>query len=239
MVDEALVMIVAVALAFLVLPLFSGAMVQWLRPDARWMRLLLSFSGAFLLAVVFLHMLPELYEEVGHDIGLWILGGFLLQVVLEFFSHGIEHGHMHATPGKALPFITLASLCLHSFAEGMPFADPAVAGNVPFLAGVLLHKMPMAVALATVLQRSQMGSGRTWMLLVVFALAAPVGIMAGHLVDEGVEGHFLDHMLALAIGMLLHISTTIIFESAPEHRFNAQRFAAVLLGAALGALTMH
>ncbi|MFN6114821.1 MAG: ZIP family metal transporter [Flavobacteriales bacterium] len=232
-------MMFAVALAFMVVPLLSGAMVQWLRPDARWMRLLLSFSGAFLLAVVFLHMLPELYEEVGHGIGLWILGGFLLQVVLEFFSHGIEHGHMHATPGKALPFITLASLCLHSFAEGMPFADAEVAGNMPFLAGVLLHKMPMAVALATVLQRSDSGGGRTWTLLVVFALAAPMGILAGHLVDSGDGGHFLDRMLALAIGMLLHISTTIIFESAPEHRFNAQRFAAVLVGAALGAVTMH
>jgi zinc and cadmium transporter len=239
MADQALVMMFAVALAFMLVPLLSGAMVQWLRPDARLMRLLLSFSGAFLLAVVFLHMLPELYEEVGHGIGLWILGGFLLQVVLEFFSHGIEHGHMHATPGKALPFITLASLCLHSFAEGMPFADAEVAGNMPFLAGVLLHKMPMAVALATVLQRSNAGVGHTWTLLVVFALAAPLGIMAGHLVDSGAEGHFLDRMLALAIGMLLHISTTIIFESAPEHRFNAQRFAAVLVGAALGAVTMH
>jgi hypothetical protein len=39
--------------------------------------------------------------------------------------------------------------------------------------------------------------------------------------------------------MLLHISTTIIFESAPEHRFNAQRFAAVIMGTLLGALTMH
>jgi hypothetical protein len=66
-----------------------------------------------------------------------------------------------------------------------------------------------------------------------------MGILAGHLVYSGDGGHFLDRMLALAIGMLLHISTTIIFESAPEHRFNAQRFAAVLVGAALGAVTMH
>lgn len=229
-----------VAIAFFAVPLVAGALVRWMRPDARWLRLLLSFSGAFLLAVVFLHMLPELYEGSGASIGAWVLGGFLLQVVLEFFSHGIEHGHMHVhgTGGKTLPFLTLASLCIHSFAEGMPFADPEVAANTPFLAGVLLHKMPMAVALATVLQRSGAGMGRSWLLLTVFALAAPLGMLTGAAIG-GPEKHGLDGMLALAIGMLLHISTTIIFESAPEHRFNAQRFAAVIMGTLLGALTMH
>ena len=135
-------------IAFFLLPLLAGALVKVLRPEAKWLRLLLSFSGAFLLGVVFLHMLPELYEEEGGRIGVWVLGGFLLQVVLEFFSHGIEHGHMHFHAGKALPVVTLASLCLHSYAEGIPFADPEVAGDIPFLVGVLLHKMPMAIALA-------------------------------------------------------------------------------------------
>ena len=51
--------------------------------------------------------------------------------------------------------------------------------------------------------------------------------------------HFLHDMLGLAIGMLLHISTTIIFESAPEHRFNAARFVAELVGAALAMVSMH
>jgi len=225
--------------AFFLLPLIAGALVRSLRPDAKWLRLLLSFSGAFLLGVVFMHMLPELYVEEGGHIGLWVVGGFLLQVVLEFFSHGIEHGHMHFHGGKALPLVTLLSLCLHSFAEGIPFADPEVAGNLPFLIGVLLHKMPMAIALATVLLRAGTGGISSWTMLVVFALAAPLGIGTGMLIGAE-EGHgFLHDMLGLAIGMLLHISTTIIFESAPDHRFNATRFVAVLLGAALALLSVH
>ena len=225
--------------AFFLLPLIAGALVRSLRPDAKWLRLLLSFSGAFLLGVVFMHVLPELYVEEGGHIGLWVVGGFLLQVVLEFFSHGIEHGHMHFHGGKALPLVTLLSLCLHSFAEGIPFADPEVAGNLPFLIGVLLHKMPMAIALATVLLRAGTGGISSWTMLVVFALAAPLGIGTGMLIGAE-EGHgFLHDMLGLAIGMLLHISTTIIFESAPDHRFNATRFVAVLLGAALALLSVH
>ena len=225
--------------AFFLLPLIAGALVRSLRPDAKWLRLLLSFSGAFLLGVVFMHMLPELYVEEGGHIGLWVVGGFLLQVVLEFFSHGIEHGHIHFHGGKALPLVTLLSLCLHSFAEGIPFADPEVSGNLPFLIGVLLHKMPMAIALATVLLRAGTGGVSSWVMLVIFALAAPLGIGTGLLIGAE-EGHgFLHDMLGLAIGMLLHISTTIIFESAPDHRFNATRFVAVILGAALALLSVH
>ena len=31
-----------------------------------------------------------------------------------------------------LPLATLLSLCIHSFTEGMPFADPAVSADLPF-----------------------------------------------------------------------------------------------------------
>jgi zinc and cadmium transporter len=229
-----------VAFLFFLLPLLAGGLVRVVRPSHLWLRLLLSFSGAYLLGVVFMHMLPELYLKAGIDVGLWVLAGFLLQVVLEYFSHGIEHGHMHTNGGHAtaVPLITLTSLCVHSFAEGMPFAEPHVAGDVHFLTGVLLHKLPMAVALATVLQRSGAGALQGWSMLVVFALAAPAGIWAGGMIGAESAG-FLDGMLGLAIGMLLHISTTIIFESAPEHRFNAARFVAVLMGAAIAVLTLQ
>lgn len=234
-------MIPLVALLFFALPMLAGAVVRLMKPDARGLRLLLSFSGAFMLAIVFLHMLPELYEAEGELIGAWVLAGFLLQVVLEFFSQGIEHGHMHfhAHGRSALPWLTLASLCLHSFTEGMPFADEGVAGDLPFLTGVVLHKMPMAIALATVLQRAGSSALAGWGMLVIFALAAPSGILAGHLSMGFLDGRFLHHMLGLAIGMLLHIGTTIIFESAPEHRFNGARFVAVVLGASLAALSVH
>ncbi len=232
-------MTVLVAILFFLLPMVAGMLVRILRPEAGWLRLLLSFSGAFLLGVVFLHMLPELYMDEGLHVGPWVLAGFLLQVLLEFFSRGIEHGHLHGTSGRSLPLLTLLSLCVHSFVEGMPFADPAVAENTPFLAGVLLHKMPMAIALATVLVRSGSSLSYSWTLLLIFALAAPAGILVGGLAGDELGEHFLHRMLGLAIGMLLHIGTTIIFESAPEHRMDRTRAVAVLLGVTLAAMSMH
>ena len=46
---------IGVPIAFFLLPLLAGALVRVLKPATRWLRLLLSFSGAFLLGVVFLH----------------------------------------------------------------------------------------------------------------------------------------------------------------------------------------
>ncbi|MBK9759339.1 MAG: ZIP family metal transporter [Flavobacteriales bacterium] len=226
---------------FAALPLAAGAWVRRTEANTGLVKLLLAFSGAFLLSITVVHMLPELYEQGGHDIGPWVLGGFMLQVVLEFFSRGIEHGHVHVQGGHShtLPLATLLSLCLHSFTEGLPFADPVVSANLPFVAGVLMHKAPMAIALAAVLHRSHVPSGRSWAMLVVFACALPVGIGAGLLGGDQLGKGFLTRALALAIGMLLHISTTIIFETTPDHRFNAKRFLTVLAGAMLAFLSMH
>lgn len=226
---------------FIALPLLAGSWLQRREADSDLVKLLLAFSGAFLLSVTVVHMLPELYEHGGHGIGPWVLAGFMLQVVLEFFSRGIEHGHVHVHKGHAhtLPLMTLLSLCLHSFTEGLPFADGAVRANLPFVAGVLLHKAPMAIALATVLRRTEVPPVRYWTMIGVFAMALPLGIFTGLAGGERLGGEFLHAALAVAIGMLLHISTTIIFESTPDHRFNAKRFITVLAGAALAFVSMH
>jgi zinc transporter ZupT len=231
--------IALVALTFLLVPLLAGGIVHRVRPDGRWLKLLLSASGSFLLGVVFLHMLPELYGSSGAVIGIWVLAGFLVQAALEPASQGIEHGHFQAH-GRSLPAVAMFSLCLHAFLEGMPFAEPKVASNIPFLAGVVLHKVPMAMALAAILLRSGWERSRAWAALVGFSLAAPSGIGIGLLVGESFGSGPLEVLLAVAIGMLLHIGTTIIFESAPGHRMDKGRFMAVVLGMGLAALlSMH
>ncbi len=228
---------------FLVVALAAGTWARFGHLPAGRMRLMLAFSGAFLLAVTISHMLPEVYERGGHDIGYWLLGGFILQVVLEYFSQGIEHGHIHTRHGHhgtaLLPWGTLLSLCLHSFVEGIPFGDPAVGAEPAFIAGVLLHKLPMAIALATLLRSG--GTDVRWSMvaLTLFALAAPAGILTGGMVGGELGAELLICALAVALGMLLHISTTIIFEATPEHKFDGRRSLAVLVGLVLGAVTAH
>src|SRR5687768_11372633 len=59
------------------------------------MHLLLAFSGSFLLSITFLHLLPETFEELGSEAGFYLLVGFFIQLLIQRFTHGIEHGHVH------------------------------------------------------------------------------------------------------------------------------------------------
>ncbi|QQR86833.1 MAG: ZIP family metal transporter [Flavobacteriales bacterium] len=227
-----------IAIGLFAVPLLAGALMFWVRPQGALLKLSLSFSGAFLLAVALLHMLPELILEAGEEAGVWLLAGFLLQVILEFFSRGLEHGHMHLGAGSRLPAAVLVSLCLHAFIEGVPFAEPEVANDMPFALGVMLHHFPVAIALALVLRSANAGGPMTWGYLAVFGAAAPAGIAFGMFIGPHFE-EALSAALGVALGMFLHIATTIIFESSKEHRIDRSRFAAVLVGCLLALAMVH
>jgi hypothetical protein len=44
------------------------------------------------------------------------------------------------------------------------------------------------------------------------------------------------YLLALVIGMILHVSTIILFESSREHAVNLRKLAAIVLGMVLAYL---
>ena len=81
------------------------------------LNLLLTFSGAYLISIVFLHILPEIYHSDAENIGLLILLGFFIQVLLDYLSKGIEHGHAHVS-GTSPIIGVLVGLYLHAFLEG-------------------------------------------------------------------------------------------------------------------------
>ena len=93
-----------------------------------------------------MHLLPELFwQNTTENIGLYILAGFLIQILLEYFSQGIEHGHFHK--GNIIPFSVLLSLCLHALFEGIPLAghlhDHA---HNSLLYGIVLHSASVRVS---------------------------------------------------------------------------------------------
>src|SRR3974390_3698349 len=70
--------------------------------EPKHVKLLNAFTGAYLLCLTFLHLLPELYHSHGGDVarsdlwlGVLILVGFFTQVALDVISMGVEHGHFH------------------------------------------------------------------------------------------------------------------------------------------------
>lgn len=203
-------------------------------------KILLAFSGGFLLAIAFVHFLPELYAHHSHYIGLYVLTGFLVQLLLEYFSGGIEHGHIHVHKGQAVPIMLFVSLSIHSFIEGIPLAIPSVEhhGHTHFngeslLMGILFHQTPVAIALMTLLLSAGFSKIKSWVILVVFALMTPLGLLFGYLTRDQLGDLNMDILLAIVVGMFLHISTTIIFESTENHRFNLAKLASILVGVVL------
>ncbi|HVV55350.1 MAG TPA: hypothetical protein VHC47_08500, partial [Mucilaginibacter sp.] len=60
---------------------------------------------------------------------------------------------------------------------------------------------------------------------------------AGYFVSNGLSSgnignlqHYYNRIMGVVIGIFLHISTTILFESGPDHKVTIRKMIAVLLG---------
>ena len=211
-------------------------------------KLALVFAGAYLFAITILHIFPELFanKESAYFMGLYILIGFLLQQVLDFMSSGIEHGHIHDHKGHGAGntvWTLMIGLFLHAFLEGtllskQPMLTGHHHGSETLLMGMIMHKMPEAFALAAVLL-SRLDKLKTILLLVLFALASPLGMLStDFLFDRSLIGReTLDILFGLVAGGFLHISTIIVFESSPQHRFQLHKLLIILLASVLAILT--
>lgn len=225
--------------------LAGGLLVKFLQKSKndQIIKLMLAFSGGFLLSIAFIHFIPELYEHSELRIGVYILIGFLIQILLEFFSGGIEHGHVHYHEGAKLPVTLLLALSLHSFLEGIPLGsqlggvDLATASHHnddnSLLFGILFHRAPVAIALMTLLVASKTSELKSWILLGFFAITAPIGLFLGYTSDAFLKDFDFNIILAIVVGMFLHISTTIIFETSENHKFNFLKLFTIVGGSAL------
>jgi len=208
------------------------------RDNTNLLKLTLSFSGAYLFSITVLHLIPHVYLSSTTSpevIGLYVLGGFIFQLVLEQFSQGIEHGHIHHSNHQVFPLGILISLCLHAFLEGMPLA----AGHQTELVfGIAIHHIPAAFALGSLLLNTKLNKTKITLFILIFAAMTPLGFLTSKGISQGEIGNiaqYFDKMMAIVIGIFLHISTTILFESgsADHHTFNKRKMLAVLLGIAV------
>jgi zinc transporter ZupT len=204
-------------------------------------KFILSFSGAYLFSITVIHILPEAVTESGDFklAGVYVLIGYFLQMLIEYFSTGVEHGHIHLHDdhkGTQKYFILLA-MCVHGLLEGTLLMHPSHAheeGDADtLLIGLVLHKLPEAFALAAVLIGLMKHRVSLFGWQLVFALASPVGLfVSDYLSDAGIlDAEAMGLLFALLAGNFLYISTTIFFESNPQHKFKASRLAMSIFGA--------
>jgi len=282
-----------------------GLSVHFFRLSNKNLKLLVAFSGAFLLSLTFTKFVPHIFGGLanehtqetlihcsngdhnqfsGHDhqhgepcpathpatekdsahnhahghghahgpakiIGLFILLGFLIQLVLDYLTKGVEHGHLHSkcpehgTNGHdhadrhgVAYWPVLVGLSLHSFLESMPlargFEEPALQNHL--LIGIIIHNIPISIVFMSLLIQNKVSKAFSAVLLSVFALSGPAGVMASTLLGSHFVADmdmFFRYSIAIVVGIFLHISTTILFETDENHRFNLIKFAVIILGA--------
>lgn len=201
-------------------------------------KILLTFSGAYLLSIGLLHLLPEIYDGHDHSLGLYIMAGFLLQLVLEFFSMGVEHGHAHTElfRKKGLPTTIIISLFVHAFLESLPISlHSGHDHSNSFLWAIVVHKLPVSIILFAMLSEVFKSKWKIWSYIVAFALIAPLGVLVGHQLDF--LANYYREITALVLGIFLHISTTILFEATQSHSFNVIKFITTIVAVGIAWLS--
>ncbi|HSV88029.1 MAG TPA: ZIP family metal transporter, partial [Bacteroidales bacterium] len=258
-----------------------GLSVYFFRLSNRNLKLLVAFSGAFLLSLTFNKFVPHIYgglfnepaheahapcstddlihphdhthihgeqcttqqhvEEAktaqehehhhGHShahgpakiIGLFILLGFFIQLILDYLTKGVEHGHLHskcpdqtqnghnhAVHQGVAYWPVLLGLSLHSFLESMPlakgFEEPSLQNHL--LIGIIIHNIPISIVFMSLLIQHKVSKWLAIVLLAVFGLSGPAGVIATTIVGE----HFVADMdmffrfsMAIVVGIFLHI----------------------------------
>lgn len=209
-------------------------------------KLLMAFSGSFLLTITVTHLLPEVYEhqsvqQVTHQldtddhthehgtnfIGFFIMLGIVFQIVLEYFSKGAEHGHVHLHDKlDKIPWLLFISLCIHALLEGMPLSK-----HQELAWGIAIHHLPIAVILTAFFIQGQMKKNAILFCMLVFSLMTPLGT----LLSTNVQflNNYYPEISAVVVGILFHISSTIIFESNEDHSFNINKLLAIITGVIL------
>ena len=185
-------------------------------------KLILAFSGAFLLGITIFHLMPEVFSQSDIQPGPWIVGGLLLQIVLEYLSQGAEHGHAHIKEGGQLPWLLLISLGLHAFIEGFPLVQ-----QTELLWGIFVHKIPIGMVLFFLVWNTKASKVLKISALILFAVMSPFGSWVNSSVN--LNQNFQVQITALVMGMLLHIATTILFETNQGHAFNLRKIVSILL----------
>jgi zinc transporter ZupT len=214
------------------LPLFSvliGYIIAlFLKPKSKTnLKLLLAFSGSFLLSLTVMHLLPDVYESHNHNIGLFIMSGILFQIILEFFSKGAEHGHVHGHDTMThIPWLLFISLCIHAFLEGFP-----VGHHHNLALGIAIHHLPIAIILTMFFVNAKLDKKAIFAFMMTFAVMTPMGTLLSDYFPA--LNDYYTEITAVVIGILFHISSTIIFETSEGHKFNIAKVSMIIFGVVL------
>jgi zinc transporter ZupT len=125
-----------------------------------------------------------------------------------------------------IPWFLFISLCIHAFLEGFP-----VSHHHDLAVGIAIHHFPIAIILTTFFINSRLNKKAIFGFMITFALMTPMGTLVSDFLP--ILTDYYTEITAVVIGILFHISSTIIFESSEGHKFNVAKVSMIVLGITL------
>jgi zinc transporter ZupT len=222
--------------------IFSGGLLafRYQSYSQKYIPLMLTFSGAYIIGITALHLIPETFQDTKINLGVWLLLGFLGQILIDNLTSGIEHGHMHILAKKNVVGKILFGLCIHSFIEGMSLnigintVHNHEHGQLFW--GIILHEIPASFALVSLLLLSGFSNKFTIFSLILYTFMSSFGALVTQLFPFSAELSRI--LMAIIIGTFLHVATAILFEIDNGHKIKLNRLIAIFLGIFVAILTM-
>jgi zinc transporter ZupT len=215
------------------LPILVGAFYSYLHSvNKQYAKPVSIFTAALLLCITVINFLPEVFEHVANKsyAGIVILLGLLVQLGLERFSNGLEHGHVH-NAGRIKFYVSYTALLLHSFVEGSPLLISATGNSL--LVGLIVHNIPVTIILMQLIKNLHYSTAINLGLISLLGLSTVGGALLAQYITQYTQLLFdVHYVLAFVCGLFLHIGTSLLFEF---NRGKEQLFLKLLLVAlALG-----
>ena len=187
---------------------------------------LLALGAGFLLALVFLELIPESFILTDHSefALLAMLIGFS---ALHFFEH-ILAGHMHfgeethheAVLAPHSLFGAIGGLAVHAFFDGMSICAAAEAKStigILVFAAVLLHKVPEGLTVASVMR----AGSKTERSARVANFALPAATLAGALLVllfVSIDARVIGFLFAFSAGSSVYVGACDLIPEINRHR---------------------
>lgn len=172
---------------------------------------LVSLAVGALLGDVFVHIIPETYEELGNPtlISFLLIGGilifFILEKILHWHHHTSEHAEEHPHPiGKMI----LVGDGVHNFIDGLIVAASylvSVEIGIATTIAVILHEIPQEIGNFGVLIHAGYSNAKALWYNFLSALTAVAGAIIA-LVLGGVTERFALWLLPLTAGGFIYIA---------------------------------
>jgi zinc transporter ZupT len=197
----------------------------------------IGLGAGFMLAAVFLRLLPESMALSPHAPAL-MLGGYFL---VHFFEHTIAphfhfgeetHGELMLNP--AVAWSALTGLTIHTFFDGVSIASGFLVSmslGVLIFVAVALHKIPEGFTVASIALASGRGNRGAWTATWVLASATLLGVLVMHYFAAAVS-----YALPLSTGVTLYVAASDLIPEVNEER-GLRMAAVVFVGVALFAVS--